>query len=160
MASVVIADDVRVAVAVTLAVAVALAVALAVAVAVGVTPTVGVGVGVIPTVAVIPGVTAAVGLGVGVGVGDADTTSVTSMVTGCPTEGVITAVALYVPPASDAAFAENATDDDVPAVSLPLALLTESHEAEIEPMLHVSVPPPPLVMVTDCAAGLFPAFVE
>jgi hypothetical protein len=27
-------------------------------------------------------------------------------------------------------------------------------------MLHVSVPPPPLVIVIGCAAGLLPAFVE
>jgi hypothetical protein len=98
---------------------------------------------------------------VGVGVGEtALTVSETVSVTGEPVEGVMTAVAEYVPAASEAALTETVTLLDMLAASLPLVVSTESHEAEIEPIDHESVPPPPLVIVSVCDAGLLPAFVE
>jgi hypothetical protein len=90
----------------------------------------------------------------GGGGGGAATVSVTVTVTGLPTEGVITAVAVYFPGGSPFGFTVKVRDVLAPAASLPLVGLTASQFTVSWPTCHVNVPPPLFVTVIACVSGV------
>ncbi len=91
--------------------------------------------------------------------GGALTFRVTLTVCGLPAEGVISTLAVYCPGGRPVAFTLKESGDEAPELSLPLPGETLNHGREGVPTVHVNVPPPVLLTLMLCGAGLLPPAV-